>query len=292
MKSMACTVVATVALVTSVESYAKSAQEILDAAWEAQVGRWEGLDSYLVEEVVMGRKSKQYFVRAALVNSSGEEREMFVPAPDAALEPGCVNTSSLSAAAENGDNPADYLSWFQDKAELVGEESIDGTEAWQLRANDIDQPRSMDNEEFTMNSMTMWLSKDEYLPLKMRIDGEADMRGQSRQVMIESLHSDFRTVPGTQLREPYRRLMNISGMLDGGDMEQVAQAQEQMAEMEKQMASMPAEQREMMEKMMGPQLETIRKLAETGGIETEIVVESITPNPEAHGERVVACEEG
>lgn len=292
MKLLVSVTAAAMALVLFSTSFARSAQEILDAAWEAQISRWEGLDSYVVEQTVMGRTSKQYFLRASLVDASGEEREMFVAAPDAALEPGCVNMPQYTADASKGDNPADYLFWFQESAELLGEESINGTAAWQLRATDIEQAQTMDNQEVTINSMTMWLSKDDYLPLKMRIDGEARVQGQPQSVVIESLHSDFRTVPGTKLREPYRRLMNISGMLAGGDMEQVAQAQAQMAEMEKQMAGLPAAQREMMEQMMGPQLETLRKLAETGGLETEVVVESITPNPEAHGARVVACQAG
>ena len=46
---------------------------------------------------------------------------------------------------------------------------------------------------------------------------------------------------------------------------------------------------EMMKSMMGPQLETMRKLAESGNIESEILVESITANPEAFGERVDVC---
>ena len=280
----------TLALVASGESNAESAQEILEAAWDAQVSRWEGLDSYLVEQSVMGRTSKQYFLRAVVADAAGNERTMFLRAPDAGLEPGCINPSSLTdVASDKGENSAEYLSRFMNNAELVGEETIDGNAAWQLRANDLDESQAVGGQDVTMNSMSMWISKSEYLPLKMRMEGVATVQGQSRPVVIETTHSDFRTVPGSQLREPFRRVINASGMLGGADTEQIAQARAQMAELEKQMASMPPSQREMMESMMGPQLEMLRRLGETGGIETEVLVQSITPNPEAFGERLVAC---
>ena len=116
------------------------------------------------------------------------------------------------------------------------------------------------------------------------------MDGQSQPVTIDMLSSDFRTVPGSQLVEPFRRVVGISGINAGMDEEQIAEAREAIAEFEKQLADMPESQREMMESMMGPQLEQMRKLAQSGTIETDIVVESITPNPEVHGERLVACD--
>ena len=52
---------------------------------------------------------------------------------------------------------------------------------------------------------------------------------------------------------------------------------------------MPESQREMMKSMMGPQMEQMRNLAQSGSMQSEIVVKSITPNPEAFGERIAAC---
>ena len=293
MKSTLFAVLIAVALVASDDSYAESAQDILEAAWDAQDARWEGLDSYLVEQSVMGRSSKQYFVRTTAVDSAGTRRTMFLPAPDAGLERGCVNPASVSQVpAGKGDVSAEHLAWFTDNAELVGEGSIDGKAAWQLRANDVDRSQSLSREEVSIKSMTMWLSKDGYLPLKMRMDGTTTIEGQSRPVTIEMLAGDFREVPGSQLIEPFRRVVSISGVTAGIDAAQVAEARAAMVEMEKQLASMPESQRAMMKSMMGPQLETMRKLAESGNIESEILVESITANPEAFGERIVACDAG
>lgn len=239
----------------------------------------------------MGRSSKQYFVRTTVADSSGTSRTMFLPAPDAGLERGCVNPASTTqVAAGKGNTSAEHLTWFMDAAELVGEESIAGEPAWQLRADDVERSQALSGEEISISSMTMWLSKDGYLPLKMRMEGTTMADGQARPVTIEMLGSDFRTVPGSRLLEPFRRVVSLSGTMTGIEDEQVAEAKAAMAEFEKQLASMPESQREMMKSMMGPQLESMRKLADSGNFESEILVESITPNPEAFGERIVACD--
>jgi hypothetical protein len=285
-------VMTVVALVSSNQSHAESAQDILEAAWDAQVSRWEGLDSYLVEQSEMGRTAKRYFVRTTVVDSAGTSRTIFQPAADAGLEPGCVNPSSMAdVPAGKGDMSAEHLTWFMKNAKLVGEESVDGKPAWQLRAEDLDLSQTMSTDEVTIDSMTMWFGKDRYLPLKMRMEGTANMEGQSRPIIVDMLASDFREVPDSKLVEPFRRVVSISGITAGIDEAQIAEARKAMAEMEKQLASMPESQREMMVSMMGPQLEQLRNLAQSGSFETDIVIESITPNPEAFGERIVACDQ-
>jgi hypothetical protein len=55
-------------------------------------------------------------------------------------------------------------------------------------------------------------------------------------------------------------------------------AQQEMAKLEQQMASMPANQRAMMESMIGPQMKTMRTMANDGVFESEIVVKGIKVN--------------
>ena len=90
-------------------------------------------------------------------------------------------------------------------------------------------------------------------------------------------------------KQPFHRIVSISGIAAGMDDEQVAEAKKAMEELDKQLASMPESQREMMKSMMGPQMEQMRNLAESGSFKSEVVIEAITPNPEAFGERIVAC---
>ena len=289
MKSIFCAVVG-IATLAAGPAYAESANEILQAAWEAQLDRWEGLDSYLVDQSTMGHASKQYFVRTTVADSAGNSRTMFLPGSVAGGGPACVDPNSRAqAAAGRGDTSAEYLTWFMESAELVGEDPVDGNAAWQLRADDVERSQAMDRDEVSIHSMTMWLGKDGYLPLRMRLEGTTTVDGQARPVTIDMRSSDFRSVPGSQLMEPFRRTVSIGGITAGIDEEQIAEARKAMAELEKQLASMPESQREMMRSIMGPRLEQMRTLAQSGSIESEIVVNSITPNPMVNGERLVAC---
>jgi peptidoglycan hydrolase-like protein with peptidoglycan-binding domain len=92
--------------------------------------------------------------------------------------------------------------------------------------------------------------------------------------------------------ESYRQIMKMSGMLDPEQEAQMQEAAQQMAELEKQMASMPASQRQMMEKMMGPQLEMMRNMSSGGGFQVEMVTDSITVNPPIAGADGQPCPSG
>ena len=146
------------------------------------------------------------------------------------------------------DDPAAVQRQSNNRQQLVGEESTDGKAAWQLRADDVDRSQALNNDEVSIRSMTMWLSKDGYLPLRMRMEGTTKVDGQSQPVTIDMLSSDFRAVPGSRLVEPFRRVVGISGITAGMDEQQIAEAREAMAEFEKQLADMPESQREMIKK--------------------------------------------
>jgi len=74
-------------------------------------------------------------------------------------------------------------------------------------------------------------------------------------------------------------VMRISGMMDAKQQAEMAEAQKKMAEFEKQMAAMPASQRQMMQQMMGPQLDSMRKMAAGGAFESEMTITAITVLP-------------
>jgi DNA repair exonuclease SbcCD ATPase subunit len=78
--------------------------------------------------------------------------------------------------------------------------------------------------------------------------------------------------------------MRIGGVMTPEQEAQLAEASVQLKEMEAQLANMPASQRQMMESMMGPQLEMIRNMAAGGGMEfvqevTELRCNTGLPDP-------------
>jgi hypothetical protein len=106
---------------------------------------------------------------------------------------------------------------------------------------------------------------------------------------IENISSDYRTVPGSSLYESYRQAMKLSGVMTPEQEAQMQEAQAQMAELEEEMASMPASQREMVEKMMGPQLEMMRNMSKGNGFQMEIIVSDIRVNPAMNDTSGQAC---
>lgn len=196
------------------------------------------------------------------------------------------------AAGPDGDQMADQMAQFMDKARLEGTETVEGRRAYRLHASGLNNVQSTDDGEFKLQDVTLFIDTEEYVPLKTTMAGELTSNGQTRPVTIEKIDADFRTVPGSSLYEPYRQVVKMDGMMDPAQQAEMRKAQAQMAEMEQQLASMPESQRAMMERMMGPQLETMRNMAAGGGFEMEIAVDRIAVNPEGEGPNGQACAPG
>lgn len=183
-------------------------------------------------------------------------------------------------AAEAGNVEADTgLADFAARAKLVGSEKIDGMEAWHLRADGLDHRQAVDGDgEVVIDTMSLWIDQAKYVPLKMTMSGTMSMQGQSRAVQMERLDADYREVEGSSMYEPYRQVLRMGGVMTEKDRKEMAKAQVELAKFEKQMAEMPASQRQLMEQMMGPQLEMIRNMAASGGIEVITEVNEIIVN--------------
>jgi hypothetical protein len=164
-------------------------------------------------------------------------------------------------------------------AELVGTEDTNGRSAWHLRSDNLDITETTNGQQFTINSVDLWLDRDDCVPLKFHMKGKASGDdGKPRDIFIEKTDSDYRTVPGTSMLMSYAQTMRMGGVLTPAEEKQLAEARVQMAEFEKQMAAMPASQRSMMESMMGSQMETMRKMVDTGAFEMEMRVKDVRVN--------------
>jgi len=182
-------------------------------------------------------------------------------------------------AAEEASRTAEII----ESATLIGTETVDGRNAYHLRADNIGQVQETDGSEFKIDTINIWIDAREYVPLRMTIDGTLTAEGQTRPMTMENIQTDYRTVPGSKMYESFKQVMKISGMMDPAQETEMREAAEKMAEFEQQMASMPPAQRQMMEKMMGPQLEMMRSMSSGGGFQTEVIVNSITVNPQMSG---------
>lgn len=262
-------------------------QRMTADAWEANAQAAEMMGAGMGEEIDRGMEEAG--MPPGLLGAGGSD-------PWASMDPrtqmsGVAMFSRAAADAErqraaqpeleraNARENADQMAQFMEMARLVGTETVDGRSAFHLRAENVNQVHKDGDSEFNMQHISMWIDAKEYVPLRMRIDGTVTEKKESRPMTIESIQTDYRAVPNSRMYESHKQIMKISGMMTPEQEAQMAEAQVQMAEMEKQLASMPAAQRQMMESMMGPQIEMMRKMTSGGGFQTEVVVNSITVNP-------------
>lgn len=162
-------------------------------------------------------------------------------------------------------------------AQLDGTESVDGREAFVVRADNVGRTqRTEDGQEFTIHTLSLWIDSTEYVPLRLKLDGTATSDGETRAITIEKHDEDYRRVGS--LYVPYRQVMRIAGVMDAEQKAQMQEAQQQMAELERQMQEMPESQRNMIMSSMGPQLEMMKKMASGGGIEVVTEVHEVRVN--------------
>jgi hypothetical protein len=155
-----------------------------------------------------------------------------------------------------------------------------------LQADDVNFTQVQDGVVSTINSMHLEVDADRYVPVAMKVGATIEQDGQTRDIMIERFDDDYRAPSGCgKMYRPYRSVSRIGGMLTPEEQAEMQEAQAQLAEFEQQMASMPPSQREMMERMIGPQMEAMRNMASTGDMEIETHIVSVTcnkglPNPD------------
>ena len=341
---------------------AEDAQSILKKMQQKQVERWQGVDSYVVEQTIMGNRVPMFYERLTVTDANGQEFTTFrtVTAKEATrrqsaaqgnqsmtptqlrqfadaqemvgeglgneieagmekagLPPGLLgatgsdpwatfdprvmmggNAKMLRMMADEQDKPEDdgvasakgqvtATDTIATRARLIGTETIDDRKAFHLRAEGLNQVQEADGRQFTMQTMNLWVDAKAYVPLKTKIDGVATQGTETTPVSIEMLNQDYRSVRGSKMYEPYRRVMRLGGMMDAKQQKEMAEAKQKMAEFETQLAQMPVAQRKMIMNQMGPQLEMMRSMSAGGGFEVVTMVDEIrvgeTPETQATG---------
>jgi hypothetical protein len=269
-----------IAFILPLPLLAGDAQDIIDKVLELDQERRKGVDRYTVEQEVLGQVSTITFERTTVTGPDGKPVETFrMVLPDDMLqpEPGGEAVMSQDDFEDMAQEGVYAIAAFSDSAELVGTETVDGREAHHLVAGNLDRVRGFgEGGEFTLQTVNVWIDADEYVPLRMVMDGTLDTDGTARPVTIETIERDYREVPGSNMYEPYQQVMRLTGEMADETKRQMEEARAQLAEFDKQLAEMPESQRQMMMNMMGEQIEMMRKMAAGDGIEIVTDVRSIT----------------
>ena len=262
---------ATFTLLLSFGALAQDAESILAKAREMQLARWEGVENYTVAQSVAGTKAVMYYER---VNETS-----FRVVPHNEMQRNAAAASGLHSmtpeevaaiADREGDGAIADFDDIQDLAKsskVLGTETIGGRSGFHLKTDDVDRVQQMGDQNVSFDTFEIWIDTTDYVPLKILIHGTSSGPDGSRPIMVDILFSDYRNVPDSKLYEAYRQTMSMGGVLDPKQQKEMQEALKQMDEMEAQLAAMPEAQRKMVEGMMGPKIEMMKKMASGGAME-------------------------
>ena len=172
--------------------------------------------------------------------------------------------------ASAGDNYARNAQQIKEQTRFLGYSEFGGRRVGELGADDLGFSETSGAQQVRCDSMRMLVDAEEYVPLLFKMNCTVTEGRETRKMSIEREDRDFRNVAGCgDMYEPFSSVMRIRGAMTPAQEAEIAKAGRQLEELEAQMASMPASQRQMMESMMGPQLDMIRNMASGDGIEME-----------------------
>jgi hypothetical protein len=193
---------------------------------------------------------------------------------------GFLDEAALAAAnADDGSSAAleaeFQMAAFGSAARLVGRETVDGRDAYLLRA---DGPTvaayaqtTPEGGSFTPESASLWLDAEYYVPLRLLVEGTMSDGGRSSPLKIEKRSEDYRwygDMGAAGILAPKRQTMRIEGLTGAGmtdkERAEMLKAQEELKEAKKQLDALPKAQRDMVMKRMGGQMEQLERMASGG----------------------------
>ena len=267
------------------QSRQEAGQGMPPEAWQAYSDALRQTGSALNSETEKGMNEAGLPPGMLGAMSSGASEE-----PWASPNPSTMMNSMADFAEAAGEGPpadeavtdetaaAKSMALFRKRAKIVGKESIGKRRAIHARADDLNLVEEANGEELTIQSVSLWVDAEKHVPLKMRMEGVAKRDGKSREIVIERLDQDYRTVPGSKLYMPYMSLVRMHGILGDDQQKQMEDARRQLAEFDQQLAEMPPEQRAQVERMAGSQIAMLRKMVDSGEMDMVTKVRAIRVN--------------
>ncbi len=129
---------------------------------------------------------------------------------------------------------------------------------------------------FVPKTGLLYVDTDDHLIRKMQMEGEITRDGQTSPMTAVTVLSDYRDVKG--MLHPYLLNITATGLAAGMSEEDAEEARKSLAEMEKNLEGMDDTQRAMVERMMGGQLDKMRKMLESGQFEITVVTKEVRVN--------------
>ena len=198
--------------------------------------------------------------------------------------------------ADARDAKAD-MAEFVSRARLLGVEPTEGgREAFHIVADDLfdiplAQPKG--GGEYRLEKVSLWIDTVHYVPIRLLMDGQVTRKNTITPISIERLDLEYRRVG--PLYESHRQVMRLTGLMAGAsskDRKDMEKARKDIAKAKAQLDAMPeGPQKDMIVKMMKPQIEKFERMAAAGAFEAVTRVVRIAVNegpPTAYGTGTLA----
>jgi hypothetical protein len=261
-------------LASAAPASAQTAQEILARAMAQHEHRLEGVENLTLRQEVMGIPTTTYLVKETVDGH-------------AILRPEAVD--AIGVDMDLGEEPWDlwadpramYGEWA-DRWDLEGEGSVDGSATWRMVLTDFegidldDDPVPGGEGTFEARRMVLEMETDRLVPLRMVMEGEVVEGGEGRPVAVAMRFSDYRTVDG--YLHPFRIVMEMDVASADISPEEIQEAREALEEFRRELDEVPEAQRDMLEQMMGEQLQMLERMVAGEGLEVEIRVTDLRVN--------------
>lgn len=269
------------------QSRQQTGQGMSPEAWEAYSKAMRDTGSAVSREMDQGMNEAGLPPGMRNAMGSGAQSEPWAsPNPstmmgsmaDFADAAGQASAEGKSRAVEDEDEMAKSMALFRKRAKIVGKETVGKRRAILARADELDIVEKSAGQEIEIQTISLWIDADKYVPLKMRMEGVAKQKKNTREIFIERLDQDYRVVPDSKLYMPYRNIMRIKGMLSPDQQKQMEDARKQLADFDKKLAAMEPEQRAQVERMAGSQIAMLRKMVDQGEMDVVTEVRAIRVN--------------
>jgi len=200
------------------------------------------------------------------------------------------------AAYEENDGRADAADAVHDMAQFAQRARLEGTEPVQASGDDpgvtrdayrivadglsdieLEQPEG--DATFTLEKASLWIDTEQYVPLRLLMEGTMESKGKKTPITIERLDLDYK--PVGPLYESHQQVFKLGGMMAGmsdKDRKDLEKAKKELEKAKKQLADMPESQRQMVMKMMGSKMKQFEEMASGGEITSITDVASIAIN--------------
>lgn len=166
---------------------------------------------------------------------------------------------------------------LKENARYEGRDEIDGHDVHVLFIDELEGVFEDEDVSGDLENVRMYIDADEWVTRQINFAAHADLgEGRTQRVEPVTMFKNYRDIEG--MKVPFQTVTVVTGLSDMLSDEQRREAEQAMERFEQELENMPAQQREMVEQMMGEQMDRYREMIEADRIEMVQQVQEVRVN--------------